>query len=72
MLCLHLSSTVADSDGERQNYLETTLGYLQPALHQLGSDVYSFLCGDAGVLAVAAVTFARVGASESSKKYVER
>lgn len=57
---------------ERQHFLETAAVYLKPALKHLKSGVHSFLCGDAGVLAVAAVVHAKLGDSKTSKECVER
>lgn len=57
---------------ERESYLEKAVGYLQPSLRHLDSGVYTFLCGDAGVLAIAAVAYARMGDNAASKECLER
>ena len=71
LLYLRLYDTLQDA-ADRQTYLETAVGYLQPALRHLGSGVYTFMCGDAGTLAVAAVVYARLGDTHTSKKCVGR
>ncbi|KAK7110913.1 glutathione S-transferase LANCL1-like [Littorina saxatilis] len=71
LLYLHLYHTFPDAT-DRQSYLEKAVGYLQPALRHLGSGVFTFMCGDAGTLAVAAVAFARLGDSRTSKECLSR
>jgi hypothetical protein len=68
---LHLYDKFPEA-AERQTYLETAVGFLQPALRHLGTGVYTFLCGDAGVLAIAAVVYSRMGDNKTSKECVER
>ncbi|XP_076439508.1 glutathione S-transferase LANCL1-like [Babylonia areolata] len=71
MLYLHLYDNLPE-DANRQTYLETAVAHLQPSLKHLGSDVYTFLCGDAGILAIGAVLCARVGDMKKSKECVDR
>ncbi|KAL8585895.1 hypothetical protein ACOMHN_019310 [Nucella lapillus] len=71
LLFLHLYDNLPE-DPDRQSYLENALAYLHPTFRHLGSnsDVYTFLCGDAGILAVCAVVFARLGHAEKSKEMI--
>ncbi|KAK7494624.1 hypothetical protein BaRGS_00014022 [Batillaria attramentaria] len=70
LLFLHLHK-VFGSSGTGTSYLETAVGYLQPALRHLNSGVYTFLCGDAGTLALAAVAYSRCGDERTSKECIK-
>lgn len=71
LLYLHLYNKLPEA-AEHQSYLAKAADYLQPALRHLDSEVCTFLCGDAGVLAIAAVTFARLGEERTSTECLER
>ena len=71
MMYLQLYDKLTDSK-DRQSFLENAVGYLQPPLRHLGSGVYTFLCGDAGTLALGAVALAKMGDDRNSKECIDR
>lgn len=69
----HLSITLYSDDSNQQDELrKKALTILKDALRRLKGKRVSFLCGDAGVYAVAAVLYSKVGEAEKSEKYVEK
>lgn len=60
-----------DGTATGQN-LQTAIGYINDAIKLLRQQSVSFLCGDAGPLAVGAVLYDRNNQTKRSRKCIER
>lgn len=70
LLCHHLSSALGDQ--RKEEFLQRGISLLKPGLHHLKGRKYSFLGGDAGILAVAAVIYDKLGLKSDSKDCLKR
>ncbi|XP_035681798.1 lanC-like protein 2 [Branchiostoma floridae] len=65
LLYLHLAQVF--KDGARDDFLKKALEWVQPGLKHLKRKRLTFLCGDAGPLAVGAVIYHRMGLKEAQE-----
>ncbi|CAL1542053.1 unnamed protein product [Lymnaea stagnalis] len=70
LLYLHLHNSLPAVQDNK--HLQKALALLTPCLSRLKGVKYSFLCGDPGPLAVAAVAFDKLGDKTKSKEFVAR
>ena len=68
-LSLHLHSKFARTEDD--THLQRALDILKPSLERLRGSRVSFLCGDAGPLALAAVIYSKLGKQDRARRYVE-
>lgn len=68
-LSLHLYSKFSPTEDSR--HLQRALDILKPCLQRLRGSKVSFLCGDAGPLALAAVAYWKIGKHEKARRIVE-
>ncbi|GFS00437.1 LanC-like protein 2 [Elysia marginata] len=68
-LSLHLHNKFSQSGDNR--HLQQAIDILKPCLKRLKGSRVSFLCGDAGPLALAAVVYQKLGKQERARRYIE-
>ncbi|XP_005098326.1 lanC-like protein 2 [Aplysia californica] len=71
LLCLQLHTKLPGGDKD-DHYLQQALTWLKPCLKRLKGSKLSFLCGDAGPLAIAAVVHHLLGNKERSKTFISK
>ncbi|XP_046555630.1 lanC-like protein 2 [Haliotis rubra] len=69
-LYLHLHTTVGDGKGEE--YLQKALANLQHPLSSMKGRKLSFMCGDAGPLALGAIVYSKLGQAKKSQDCLQR
>ena len=67
MLHFHLYELLGDNSS-----LEKALYYVEKPLRHLKGRNVSFLCGDAGPLAIGAILYKKIGDTDKSQKCVQR
>ncbi|XP_064613833.1 glutathione S-transferase LANCL1-like isoform X1 [Liolophura sinensis] len=70
LLFHHLSSALGNQ--RKEEFLQRGISLLKPGLRHLKGKKYSFLGGDAGTLAVAAVIYSKLGLKSESKDCLKR
>ncbi|ESO83348.1 hypothetical protein LOTGIDRAFT_179770 [Lottia gigantea] len=70
LLNLHLYKTLGEEKEEK--YLHTALQFLEKPLQHLKNKRYTFLCGDAGPLALGAVIYHKLKDDSMSKECIKR
>ncbi|KAK3578740.1 hypothetical protein CHS0354_010121 [Potamilus streckersoni] len=69
-LYLHLANKLGDGRGAQ--YLQTALTYIKHPLNHLNGRRFSFVCGDAGPLALGAVIYSKLGQNDKTKDCINR